>query len=367
MHDLLLRAMERAASSPLNILPGLARSCAQEAVHTDLLSSGQSSEKLLDVLIGKLLGKSVAMVRERNLDNAIAFLEPVQAVVRELGATVAAGKIAAQITALRQASAAAGGKDNHLRRNVPDPLVSVVVPCYNQASFLPEAVSSLGKQTHANVEVIVVNDGSADATESVAQDLVRKYPRLHIRVISQENKGLPAARNAGFAAAQGEYVVPLDADDMLAPAFIEQTLSILVMHPDVGFAYSDIQHFGEQADLFELPPFDSETLLRRDNIVAVSALVRKAAWSDAGGYNELMREGYEDWDFWISCVEKGWSGHHIPEPLFNYRVRSGSMLHRANQRRGYLVARIVTNHPALYDAATLQWADGMLAESTVEA
>src|SRR5215211_2313466 len=109
------------------------------------------------------------------------------------------------------------------------PLVSVVIPCYNQAHFLSEAIESVLAQSHPNFEIIVVDDGSTDDTSEIAA----RYPE--VRLVRQENKGLSGARNAGLAHSEGEYVVFLDADDRLLPEALEAHLEHLEAHPECAF------------------------------------------------------------------------------------------------------------------------------------
>jgi FkbM family methyltransferase len=240
------------------------------------------------------------------------------------------------------------------------PLVSVVIPCYKQAHFLPEAVESVIGQTFSDWEIVIVNDGSPDNTSEVAKQLAAKHPGKQIRLVEKPNGGLPGARNAGIRAARGKYLLPLDADDKIKPTLLAKLVPILDTHPKVGFAYTHIQHFGEIDTEFPLPDFDRATLITKDNIACVCALVRRSAWEQAGGYNEAMREGYEDWDFWIGCVEHGWEGHCLHEPLFMYRKCGRTMLSNANQKRERLMAQIVCNHPELYDASRRKSARSVL-------
>jgi GT2 family glycosyltransferase/tetratricopeptide (TPR) repeat protein/glycosyltransferase involved in cell wall biosynthesis len=229
------------------------------------------------------------------------------------------------------------------------PLVSVVIPCYKQAHFLAEAVVSVAAQTYSNWECLIINDGSPDNTSDVARELIARYPGKNIRLLEKPNSGLPDARNLGIQSSNGVYWLPLDADDRIAPQFLEKTVPVMQQCPEIGFVYSHIQHFGDQSDLYLLPEFDADTVVYKDNICCVCSLVRKSTWSDVGGYNTEMKEGYEDWDFWISCIEKGWKGYRLPEALFYYRKRVDSMLNGSNQKREELMARIVLNHPQLYD------------------
>ncbi|MDB6023464.1 MAG: glycosyl transferase group 1, partial [Pedosphaera sp.] len=241
------------------------------------------------------------------------------------------------------------------------PLVSVIIPCYKQAHFLSEAVASVVAQTFSDWELIIVNDGSPDDTSEVANRLIKAHPGKEIRLVEKTNGGLPSARNAGIGIARGKYFLPLDADDKIKPELLAKLVPTLDAQPKIGFAYPHIQHFGALDTEFPLPDFDRATLIAKDNIACVCALVRKVAWEQAGGYNEKMREGYEDWDFWIACVEKGWEGFCLHEPLFLYRKNGQSMLSNANQKRERLIAQIVRNHPKLYELSTQQWADELLA------
>ena len=242
----------------------------------------------------------------------------------------------------------------------PAPVVSVVIPCYRQAHFLPEAIESVVVQTFPDWEIIIVNDGSPDNTSEVARSLIARHPNRRISLVEQANRGLPGARNAGIRVAQGRYILPLDADDKLRPTLLEKLLRVLETRQEVGFTYTHIQHFGAIDTEFPLPDFDRVTLVSKDNIACVCSLFRKSVWEQVGGYNEAMREGYEDWDFWIGCVEHGWEGYCLHEPLFLYRKQPHSMLADANQKRERLIAQIVRNHPRLYDAKTTAWAEGLL-------
>ena len=233
-------------------------------------------------------------------------------------------------------------------------LVSVVIPCFNHAAFLPEAVASVVAQTYPAVEIIVVNDGSPDDTSAVSRQLMARYPDCPITLIEQENAGLAAARNAGVAASKGVYWLPLDADDKIAPCFLERCVSVLDARTDIGFVYTDMMHFGAISGPWRLPEFDADTIVHKANIGCVCSLVRRQVWEDTGGYNEQMKQGYEDWDFWISCIEKGWQGFRIPEPLFYYRKHQHSMLNEANRRHDLLQARIVLNHPSLFSVERIQ-------------
>ncbi|WP_134704972.1 glycosyltransferase family A protein [Ammoniphilus sp. YIM 78166] len=234
--------------------------------------------------------------------------------------------------------------------DIKDLTVSVVIPCFNYGKYLEEAIDSCLNSTFRDIEIIVVNDGSTDPdTISVLENLQK--PKT--RVIHQENKGLPCARNTGIAAAKGKYILPLDADDTIEPTYIEKAVAVLESKPGIGFVSAGIRHFGDYNKEILFPPINFYSLLFK-NEVTVCSMFRKKAWSDVGGYNELMRQGFEDWDFWISLMKRGWLGYRIPEVLFNYRRHGKTMLHYSNKIRKQLFRQIQNNHPELYRKERLE-------------
>lgn len=224
------------------------------------------------------------------------------------------------------------------------PAVSIVIPCCNDGQFIEQAVDSCLKSSFSDIEIIVVDYGS---TNPDTLEILNRLNKPKTRIIHRKNKGLPFARNRGIQAARGEYILSLDADDMLHPNFIEKAFKMLESSPQIGFVYSGYRAFGAQNFDWEAPPFHSGRLLIQ-NFVCISSLFRKKAWRDAGGYNERMTEGYEDWDFWISLVECGWIGGAVPEPLFNYRVYHSAATDEDRAKHERLTARIRNNHPRLY-------------------
>jgi len=240
------------------------------------------------------------------------------------------------------------------------PLVSVVVPCYGQAAFLPEAVGSVVVQTYPRWELVVVDDGSPDDTAAVAERLIGSEPDCAIRLVRRENGGLPAARNTGIEAAAGEYVVCLDADDRLTSGYLAACVGALEADPEISIAYGCQQNFGEDTAFHPHPEYDFRTLTRQ-NLLGVASMFRRRAWEDAGGYDPRF-DSYEDWDFWISCGERGHVGRRVPEAVFEYRVRSGSMFDEARRRDGRLKAQVVLKHPRLYAAEEVAWAAARLAD-----
>lgn len=236
------------------------------------------------------------------------------------------------------------------------PRVTVVIPCYKQAQYLPEAVESVVAQRYTDWELHIVNDDSPDNTIEVATQLIEAHPHHAIRLISQPNGGCGAACNAGIAAGSGEYILRLDADDVLWPLMLAHTVPVLDTHPDVGFVYSHTEVFGDQTALWYVPPFSALTILEY-NTIPTCAVIRRSTWAQNGGYGPHL---YEDWDFWVGCIEHGWSGHLVREVLWRYRKHGYSMINDANAKHDELMARLVLRHRSLYSAERIRQAEDTL-------
>jgi glycosyltransferase involved in cell wall biosynthesis len=227
------------------------------------------------------------------------------------------------------------------------PAVSVVIPCYEQAEYLTEAVESVVGQTYADWEIVIVDDGSTDATATVANDLIARHPAHPISLVRQANQGLPGARNSGIAASRGRYILPLDADDVLMPEMLEKTAGLLDSDPSTAIAYTDYVRFGGDRRRVETGRWGLDELVYRC-VLSGPSLFRREVWLAVGGYNPNMRGGYEDWDFWIAAAERGFGGRRIAEPLFGYRIKASSMIVDALANDAQLRRQIARNHPVLF-------------------
>jgi glycosyltransferase involved in cell wall biosynthesis len=228
-----------------------------------------------------------------------------------------------------------------------EPEVAIVVPCYGYARFLGEAVQSAVAQTWRNLHIVVVDDGSPDETASVAERWIAEFPQRRITLLRQRNQGLAAARNAGIRATASEFVLPLDADDRLAPTAVERL--VLALQRDGGDVATPLgRTFGdEDRELVTLPA--TKGRLRAGNCLVYASLFRRTLFDRIGGYRCGMRPaGYEDWDFWLGALERGARFVHVAEELFGYRKHGSSMLGAADRAALRLRAEIAVNHPALY-------------------
>ena len=221
-------------------------------------------------------------------------------------------------------------------------LISVVIPCYNSGSTIVKTLDSVNAQTWPNVEIIVVDDGSSDpGTIRVLEGLSDVY------VIRQDNRGLPGARNTGIRAARGLYVLPLDADDWLEPDALEKMMNCLRSHPVASFVYSDIRLEGMKSGILRKSYNLFEQLFA--NQLPYCVLMPRQLWENTGGYDETMRQGYEDWEFNIRLGLSGHCGCAVPEPLFHYRVsNTGMLVSTSNKIHGLLWGAIQSKHARAY-------------------
>lgn len=225
------------------------------------------------------------------------------------------------------------------------PAVSVIIPCYNLGRYLDEAVESVRAQTFADHEIVIVDDGS---TDDDTKALLGAWHKPGTRLIRSENKGLPAAKNLGIANTTGRYICALDADDRLEPTMLEKSVAALEAEPTVAFVSHWLRYFGDATG--DWTPADCGFPALLDvNTVNGAALVRRTAVDAVGGYDETFRSGCEDWDFWITLVERGYAGRILPEVLFHYRRREGSMSRAMQEQEG---------HPALYRKLVTKHLDG---------
>lgn len=225
--------------------------------------------------------------------------------------------------------------------------VSIIIPCYNQAGYVEEAVLSAINQTYQNIEIICVNDGSTDKTSEVIRMLVNKYKNI-VFFDESENKGVVAARNFAIQACTGEYILPLDADDTIEPTYVEKAVKVLDENKNIGVVYCRAKIFGAEDKIWDLPAYSKESFLYR-NVVFCTALFRKSDFVKAGGYKANMEHGCEDYDLWLSFVELGLDVYQIDEILFNYRKHHNESRTDSSIKNIHKIFKqIIKNHLDLY-------------------
>lgn len=209
------------------------------------------------------------------------------------------------------------------------PRVSVIIPVYNTAGLLIEAIASVQRQTASGIELIVVDDGSEDGAE-LDRVVARAGPG--IRLLRQPNRGVSAARNRGLQQAGGEFVVFLDSDDLLLPGYVERQLGFLTAHPDIAVVYCDAELFGEGAQpgarFMDQCPSGGEvtfaSLVQQHCTVLTTVMARRSALESVGGYDESLRSS-EDFDLWLRLITGGFRIDYQRELLARHRIRAGSL------------------------------------------
>lgn len=214
------------------------------------------------------------------------------------------------------------------------PLVSVIIPAYNAAKFIAKTIESVLSQTYKNIEVLVIDDGSQDATAEIVRSIAQKDSRVVL--LQQENSGVAAARNLGIDKSKGEFIAPIDADDIWYPQNLEkQVQCILQAEPSVGLVYSWSVDINEQDKLtgdFRSAKIEGNvfTTLLCHNFLgnASSTLIRRSCVEKIGGYNTQLKaqdaQGCEDWDFYLRIAEH-YQFKVVPEFFIGYRKIANTM------------------------------------------
>jgi glycosyltransferase involved in cell wall biosynthesis len=215
------------------------------------------------------------------------------------------------------------------------PIISIIIPCYNQGNYLEEALHSISLCPDKKIyEIIIINDGS---TDSATVTTLKQFASNGYKVINQTNKGLGAARNTGIDAADGKYILPLDSDNKIRPEYISEGIRILDENAQFDVVYSDKEYFGEKAGIWESGEFNLQRLMV-ENYIDACAVFRKSTWESIGGYDEKMPVmGYEDWDLWLRIAFQGGKFKYINKVLFDYRYSSKSMINSLQKDKLSLV------------------------------
>lgn len=233
--------------------------------------------------------------------------------------------------------------------------VSVIMPCYNDGAYIEDAVASVKAQTYPEIELIIIDDGS---DEPRTRAILEKLESSGTTLLHTDRQRPAGARNAGIAAAAGEYILPLDADDLIEPSYIEKAVRVLDENDDIGVVYCHADLFGEQSGPWKLPEYSLEEMLL-DNVVFVTAMFRREDWRRVGGYRTTMEHGMEDYDFWLSILELDRQICQLPEVLFHYRIKPVSRTTKFQKDLAVVqqtYRTIYKQHPVLYEKYKDQYA-----------
>lgn len=238
--------------------------------------------------------------------------------------------------------------------------VSVIIPFYNQKSTLRWTVQSVLRQTYKDFELILVDDGSTDETESahiaetseyyfVKQDSghsgispLRK--RVPTTVIYQDkNKGVVKARNLGAAKAIGKFLLFLDGDDWIEPTYLEKTVPL--MTGNTGIVYTDMHVFSDDSDNVVIAHYADLETEKYQNVIPNTSLIRREAFGRAGGYKDNV---YEDWNLWIDILKQGWKTAILNEPLLHYRHQKSSRITKLTSEHEQLIKNMRELHVDIF-------------------
>ncbi len=226
--------------------------------------------------------------------------------------------------------------------------VSVVIPFYNDKATIDAAVDSARTQTHKNLEILVINDGSPlpDAEEVLAKQAAKD---ARIRVVHKPNGGLSSARNHAIQIAEGEFLLFLDADNEARPDYAKTCVETLVRCPASGFVTPNVRFYydrsGRELGVYNAMPFDRAISLLTNRVGDAGAFFRRSVFIDHGiRYDELLI-AYEDWALWMDLHGLGIAGERVPRVLYDYRVRGRSMVSEDGvPNHGALVGLLIERH-----------------------
>lgn len=209
------------------------------------------------------------------------------------------------------------------------PLVSVIMPAYNVEPYIAAAIESALEQTFDDYEILVVDDGSTDRTASIAAAYGARSER--IRLITQANRGLSAARNAALRAARGAFLALLDGDDIWDPGFLEQQMAVFRERPEVSIVTGNAICLGSWRDGQPAQPYPDVrpeptllTVLEDEQAIFVMSVFRRSVYEGIGGFDEALYTN-EDYDYWIRAAAAGFVFARNDEPLGRYRRRNDSL------------------------------------------
>lgn len=226
------------------------------------------------------------------------------------------------------------------------PLISVIIPCYNHGTYLYECLNSVTGQTYHPLEIIVIDDGSEDAYTRDVLEILGRDKRLTI--IRQPNCGPSAARNRAIGLAKGRYVLPVDADNYLAPNAIESLHDVIRTAPDnVKFVYQNQQFFGNRTDYAVQPSYNLYSLLQ-DNYCDTCALIDRSVFDEGIQFREEIGLGHEDWDFFLQLAERGYVGRPCPTKSLFYRKQGFTRSDSVIFNFGRFQEQMRELHPDLY-------------------
>jgi len=232
--------------------------------------------------------------------------------------------------------------------------VSIIIPTYNGAKYLPQAVESILAQTYDQYEIVIIDDGSTDQTKDIVSDFIDSYPGK-IRYIYQDNAGVSVARNTGIQNSKGRYIAFLDSDDQWLSQHLEKSVMAIESQPSTGLVHSNLTRVTESGKTIETPVKNEKYVsgkifeplfLRKGNIACSTVLFKKECCEKVGYFDEqLTRLGCEDREMWLRIAQQ-YEIYYIDEVLVHYRVHETNFSRdheRMFKARCYVIDKFCSN------------------------
>jgi len=236
--------------------------------------------------------------------------------------------------------------------------ISVVITNYNYGVYLRNCVESVIDQDVPELEIIIVDDGSTDDSHQVIEQLLLDYPENEIIVIKQKNSGQPAiSRNNGIRQAKGHFILPLDADDVIARGYLKGCLEIIEKRPEVNLIYANSILAYADKNVRHLPGVFAPGRINKANQIVIASLYSKNLWEKTGGYKENIR-GYEDWDLWLNMSMRGAISAHYNGIGLIYNAKDSGLFSDAKSKHDMLYSQLVLNNIDAYkhERHLVRWA-----------
>lgn len=201
------------------------------------------------------------------------------------------------------------------------PKLSVVTSCHNHSQYLPECIASVRRQTITDIEHVIIDDGSTDRSLAIADEAMDRDDRVTV-AHNRENRGLAYSQNRGIALARAPWILKVDADDYIAPTYVEEILAAAEQDPRANVIFSPAQHIGKRTDVYTYPMYDARRVADF-LMIAGCAAIRREVIDAVGGHDETMHFA-EDWDLYIRAeLAVGLVPHQLKAPRWFYRVHDG--------------------------------------------
>jgi glycosyltransferase involved in cell wall biosynthesis len=224
--------------------------------------------------------------------------------------------------------------------------VSVVITCYNKGKFISETLECVKKQSLKNFEIVIVDDCSTDPETLNVLKGLQNEEKTKV-VFLKENVGVCEARNSGIKASGGKYILLLDGDDKISSEYLLNASEILDRDPEIKVVSCEVELFGRKKGRMQLPETTIENLLAQNTLV-ISSMFRRVDFDRTSGFNSNMKDGLEDWDFWLSLLKSGGKVYRLPEVHFYYRISKSSRNNFTSEKLRKFRKQIYLNHKELY-------------------